>query len=989
MSVPISREKAVFDAALEVTDPAQRKLFLDQTCAGDAELRAAVEELLATQGDAEQFFAESASALTTIAGEIESAAAQTEGRGELATDEKPSTVIGRYKLLQKIGEGGCGVVYMAEQKEPVRRRVALKVIKLGMDTKNVIARFEAERQALAMMDHPNIARVFDAGATETGRPFFVMELVAGVRITEYCDQNQLGLEQRLELFIQICHAIQHAHQKGIIHRDIKPSNILVTLHDGVPVPKVIDFGIAKATEERLTDKTLFTAHAQLIGTPDYMSPEQVELSGLGVDTRSDIYSLGVLLYELLTGKTPFDTKELLKSGVDEMRRTLREREPSTPSSRLRTLAGEELAKTAIQRHVEPPQLLSQLRGDLDWIIMKALEKDRNRRYETANGLAMDIQRYLDDEPVLARPPSRLYRFQKLMRRHRMFFLSGAAVALALLLGTIISTRLFLKERDARASEARLRRDAELREKSSHIAVLVTQRRFDEADEILGDVPLNKPSIEVAAELRALGDWHAVNGRWQKAAARLGTLVHEDQLDGPDLMASDKLRLAAALLKAGDRRGYEQLRQTVIATFAPASDATAYSIVKIGALLPPEPAMLQSLVSGAEPFAAKFPTEAELRPNPVHAAQWSEALALLEYRRGNFDSAIGWCGRCQGYPLYDASMIATTLIIKAMSDWRTDHYWAAVVDWTEAYELIQAESRNGIKMGTSPSSIFPGASAPEYLESSWFDWAIANLLMHECDEMIAQTDEALALGALSKPLPEKAAMIRALGDWHAIRGEWEQARQRFGDVRQSSQMGTEAAAALDYFGEAIASLQLGDETGFLRLREEAIRRFKDTDNIDISQRVLELSLLRPVSKTTVGNLRPFARVLARKLTDTGQTKEGVASYSSWYSMLLGLLEYRDGNQAKALDLCRRSLDESGFVSLPTATDRVIMAMCFHELGDQTAARSELDRASSIAERGLNHGFDKWYWREWVCVRILLREATGLMPDASGPAEPTTR
>ena len=271
----------MFDAALEVTDPAQRKLFLDQACAGDAELRAAVEELLATQGDAEQFFAESASSLTTMASELESVVAQTEERGELAAEEKPGTVIGRYKLLQKIGEGGCGVVYMAEQEQPVRRRVALKVIKLGMDTKNVIARFEAERQALAMMDHPNIARVLDAGATETGRPYFVMELVNGVKITEYCDQNQLGLEQRLELFIQICHAIQHAHQKGIIHRDIKPSNILVTLHDGVPVPKVIDFGIAKATEERLTDKTLFTAHAQLIGTPAYMSPEQMELSGLG------------------------------------------------------------------------------------------------------------------------------------------------------------------------------------------------------------------------------------------------------------------------------------------------------------------------------------------------------------------------------------------------------------------------------------------------------------------------------------------------------------------------------------------------------------------------------------------------------------------------------------------------------------------------------------------------------------------------------------
>ena len=277
--------------------------------------------------------------------------------GEVSTDEELGTRIGPYKLLQKIGEGGCGVVYMAEQEMPVRRRVALKIIKLGMDTKNVIARFEAERQALAMMDHPNIARVLDAGATETGRPYFVMELVRGTKITELCDAKNYNMRQRLDLFIQICRAIQHAHQKGIIHRDIKPSNVLVTMHDGVPVPKVIDFGIAKATGgERLTDKTVFTAYEQFIGTPAYMSPEQAEMSGLDIDTRSDIYSLGVLLYELLTGKTPFDQKELLQSGLDEMRRTLREREPHRPSTKLDGLRAEELTQTAVHRRVEPPKL---------------------------------------------------------------------------------------------------------------------------------------------------------------------------------------------------------------------------------------------------------------------------------------------------------------------------------------------------------------------------------------------------------------------------------------------------------------------------------------------------------------------------------------------------------------------------------------------------------------------------------------------------------
>src|SRR6266567_4445174 len=353
--------------------------------------------------------------------------------------EKPGDRIGRYKLLQQIGEGGCGVVYMAEQEEPVRRRVALKVIKLGMDTKQVIARFEAERQALALMDHSNIAKVLDAGATEAGRPYFVMELVRGIKITEFCDEKSVPTADRLKLFTQVCQAIQHAHQKGVIHRDIKPSNILVTVNDGVPVPKIIDFGIAKATAGPLTDKTFFTAFEQFIGTPAYMSPEQAEMTSLDIDTRTDVYSLGVLLYELLTGRTPFDPSELLQSGLDEMRRTIREKEPDRPSTRLSTLAEGELTTVAKHRHTEAPRLIHLVRGDLDWIVMKCLEKDRTRRYETANGLASDIQRHLNNEPVVARPPSGLYRIEKLARRNQLAFTSAALVVLALVLGIVAST----------------------------------------------------------------------------------------------------------------------------------------------------------------------------------------------------------------------------------------------------------------------------------------------------------------------------------------------------------------------------------------------------------------------------------------------------------------------------------------------------------------------------------------------------------------------
>jgi len=368
----------------------------------------------------------------------------------LMVTELPGQKIGRYQLLKQIGEGGCGVVFLAEQQEPVRRQVALKVIKLGMDTKSVVARFDAERQALALMDHPNIAKIFDGGATETGRPYFVMELVQGLKITDYCDGRKLPTRERLRLFLQVCQAVQHAHQKGIIHRDLKPSNILVTEQDGVPGPKIIDFGIAKATaNQSLTDKTLFTALNQFIGTPAYTSPEQAGLGELDIDTRSDIYSLGVLLYELLAGKTPFDTGELRRAATDELLRLIREEEPPRPSARLTTLTRAELATVAHCRQTEPARLPAALRGDLDWIVMKCLEKDRTRRYETVNGLASDLSRHLNKEPVLARPPSKVYRFQKLVRRNKLIFAAATAIAAAVAVGVAMSVWSLVKEHQAR------------------------------------------------------------------------------------------------------------------------------------------------------------------------------------------------------------------------------------------------------------------------------------------------------------------------------------------------------------------------------------------------------------------------------------------------------------------------------------------------------------------------------------------------------------
>ena len=443
---PPDREAALLGLVLE-RPVEKRGAVLDAVCGNDSALRARLQaSLAARQSPADQVTGLDATASEETATLEFSASA----------DEDAGQMLGRYKLLEKIGEGGFGTVWSAEQKEPVKRRVALKVIKLGMDTRQVVARFEAERLALAMMDHPNIAKVLDAGTTQTGRPYFVMELVRGIRITDYCDQANLSTRQRLELFIRVCQAIQHAHQKGIIHRDIKPSNILVALNDGLPVPKVIDFGIAKATEGRLTDMTVYTQLHQFMGTPAYMSPEQAEMSGLDIDTRSDIYSLGVLLYELLVGHTPFDAKELMASGVDGMRRTIREKEPVRPSTRLAVMGADRLMTIAGRRSSDTSRLLRQVKGDLDWIVMKCLEKERTRRYETANGLAADLTRHLNNELITAGPVTTAYKVRKFTRRNRGGVAAAAAITALLVVGILATTRLALvatRARDIAAREA--------------------------------------------------------------------------------------------------------------------------------------------------------------------------------------------------------------------------------------------------------------------------------------------------------------------------------------------------------------------------------------------------------------------------------------------------------------------------------------------------------------------------------------------------------
>jgi serine/threonine protein kinase/Flp pilus assembly protein TadD len=534
-------ERSIFEAAIEQGSPEARAAYLDQVCGSDAGLRQEIEALLAAHDRLGNIsspgLADSLS--TTVDDPIR---------------ERPGTMIGPYRLMEQIGEGGMGLVFVAEQQQPVRRQVALKVIKPGMDSRQVVARFEAERQALALMDHANIARVFDGGLTTTDRPYFVMELVKGLPITDYCDQNQMPVRQRLELFAHVCQAVQHAHQKGIIHRDLKPSNVLVVSHDGTPVVKVIDFGVAKATGRQLTDKTIYTQPAQMVGTPLYMSPEQAGQSGLDVDTRSDIYSLGVLLYELLTGTTPFDRQRLREAAYDEIRRIIREEEPPRPSTRISTL-GQAASTVSSNRRSDPRQLSRLFRGELDWIVMKALEKDRNRRYETASAFAADVQRYLRDEPVQACPPSAWYRFGKFTRRHRMG-LSLAACVLALALGLTGSAAWSARQRALRLAETERSVTAALAQAETLLEEGYKQTQNPERQ--LATARLALAAAEKAEELLAAGvTIEELAARVQQVRAAVDAAM----ADGELLIELDRIRLSAAEV--------EKLPSQLAATYAKA------------------------------------------------------------------------------------------------------------------------------------------------------------------------------------------------------------------------------------------------------------------------------------------------------------------------------------------------------------------------------------------------------------------------------------
>ncbi len=717
---PLDLENAIFDTALQIADPAKRSEFLDRTFHGDPAGREDMEELLAMAGTSSAFFLEGRMHAAELAREVIEELPDCESLPPEAQDsplEKEGSTIGRYTLLRKIGEGGVGEIFEASQTGMVRT-VALKIVRSGMDTEAVVSRFEAERQALELMEHPNIARVLDAGRTFRGRPYFVMELVRGTRITTFCEARHLGIRQRLELFLKVCQAIQHAHQKGIVHRDIKPSNILVEDVDGTPLPKVIDFGIAKAMQGASRGRGGITQVGQFIGTPAYMSPEQIDMGGIDIDTRADIYGLGALLYELLAGRPPFHTEKLLESGMTEMRRVLMEDNPPLPSDAVRA-AGKE---TTLPGPCE--KWANTLRGDLDWIIFKAMEKERNRRYQTVNSLAMDLRRYLLNEPVIARKPSRGYFMRKFFQRNRAACLLGAAMLVSLVAGLGTTIALYFREKDALAEQARLKRQAQARANVSHAAILLSEGNTEEADRLLRQDPLESidASPEAAEVFRSLGRWNAVFGRWQQAAECFRLMNEANRLGDRAKIAEglDLLMTAPVYLEAGDRQAYEEFRAEILDRYVPAeSGLHAEHVLKACLLIPADRKILERLESSAR-VCRENPRS---KSGSVGLPDWNAlSLALFHYRKGEYREAIREAEACLGFKDKAGSRAAAARCILAMSRYELGEDEEARVQLDKAKsEMHRVESQ------------IDGSGFPPI--GTWFAWSVVRVLAREADAMM--------------------------------------------------------------------------------------------------------------------------------------------------------------------------------------------------------------------------------------------------------------
>ena len=733
ISDPGRRERELFERAGELATPSEREAFLDEHCADSPALRRKLSRLLALDEQADKFF---------------DFAPQEEFLVPASDDPAVSDLglrIDHYRLLRRLGEGGCGVVYVAEQLEPVRRQVALKIIRPGMDTPAGLACFEMERRALALMDHPNIARVLEAGSTPSGLPYFVMEWVQGTKITDYCDQHRLDIFRRLELFVQICHAVQHAHQKGVIHRDIKPDNILVTLHDGNAVPKLIDFGIAKTFGGDFPEDAPVEAGLRLVGTPSYMSPEQATATGADVDTRCDIYSLGVLLCELLVGRPPFELSAGPSGvGSEALRRLIQERRARPPSALLAEMNRETLATAAARRRTAPARLFASVREDLDWIVLRAVAPDRRARYQTANGLAEDVRRCLSHEVVSAHPAGRLYRLGKLMRRNRSVFVTGAVVALALGAGFGTSTWLFLREREARreqvllrqeaeqarAVEADLRQRAEVRERISEAAVLLSHGNTAAADALVGSPPIAfiPSSLECASVMGTLGAWHALAARWSEAAVRyhaFGIAIAQCDDADTDVISREFVPAVATICEAGDEERYRHFRELTLRRFGKTENTVvAEQVIKAALLRPADVGILEQLVPLADRVRGNLSPVGPSGDQDAHMSAWSAfSLALFEYRCERPDLASAWAERCLAYQIENRPRRAATLAVLALSFDRLGRREEAARALAQAREIS----------GSRPDGTLSRTGGRE---GFWFDWINARVLVREAERILA-------------------------------------------------------------------------------------------------------------------------------------------------------------------------------------------------------------------------------------------------------------
>lgn len=721
-------ENAIFETALQLSEPAQRRAFLEKTYQGDLQGREDMDELLKMAGTSSAFFLEGRLRTAELAQQVidelphDSFPNDDSSSDRFSSGETEGSRIGRYTLIRKIDEGGCGEVFEAVQ-DGMARTVALKIIRTGMDTESFVSRFETERQTLEIMEHPNIASVLDAGRTSKGRPYFVMELVHGSRITRFCETGQLGIRARLELFLKVCHAIQHAHQKGIVHRDIKPSNILVGNMDETSIPKIIDFGIAKAMQGQARGRGGLTQIGQFMGTPAYMSPEQIDMGGMDIDTRADIYSLGALLYELLAGRPPFDTEKLLESGVTEMRRAMLEDYPPRPSDAVRNPEGGE------NECILPgprDKWANTLRGELDWIVFKAMEKERDRRYQTANSLAMDIQRYLRNEPVIARKPSRGYFLRKFLQRNRAACFLGAAVLLSVLGGFATTAVLYFREKSALAEQARLQRQVQARANVSRAAILLSEGNTEEADRLLRSNPLESidASPEAAEVFRSLGRWNAIFGRWPQAKNCFRLMLQANRMRDPARTADglDLLLMAPTYLEAGDRKGYENFRAEMLDRYVPTQTAMqAEHVLKACLLIPADPHTLERLRSSAEICQKNVPSKS----GKSGFEDWNAlALALFHYRDGNNEEAIHQAEKCLSFKGSTGSRASAVRCVLAMARF-------ALGDVEEARRQLETAKSNTQRV----ESRIDESGLPPF--GTWFAWSVVRILIREAESTLAR------------------------------------------------------------------------------------------------------------------------------------------------------------------------------------------------------------------------------------------------------------